>query len=159
MKHRLVLRTPEIAERAAEIMRGLAGGNELHEVAIRPYHKDRSTAQNSLYWKWLTVLGSELGESKDALHDRYKERFLVHIYERDDAEYAAMLESVRAIYRNGMKQDAVKLGKQIVRLTSTTTATVPQMTEYLTEIDSHAASLGIVLPRHDDDYREAFNVR
>lgn len=155
MKHTLVLRSPEIAKRAGEILATLVRGDELHEIVIRPHKKDRSVAQNSIYWKWLTIIAAELGESKDALHELYKERFLVPIFERDDQEYAAMIESVRTIYRQGMRQDALKLRGHIIRLTSTTKTNVGQMTEYLNEIELAAGALGIRLPHPDDLYGEA----
>lgn len=155
MKHTLILRSPEIANRAGEILTTLARGDELHEVVIRPYKKDRSVAQNSLLWRWNTIIGSELGESKEEIHERNKERFLVPIYERDDLDYAAMIEAVRSVYRQGLQQDALFLRKRIVALTSTTKATTAQMAEFLTEIERDASRLGIILPRPDDVYLEA----
>jgi hypothetical protein len=158
VKHTLVVRSKEVAARAAEIIKSLPL-DDLHEVCIRPHKKDRSAAQNSLLWSWLTIIGAELGESKDAMHERYKEKFLVPIYERDNPDYAETIEAVRNVYRLGAKQEAMKLRTRIILLTSTTTATVAQMTEYLTEIDRHAASLGIRLPRPDDIYDVAMGVR
>lgn len=116
------------------------------EVVIREHVRDRSASQNALYWKWLTVIGNELGESKEDVAERYKDGFLVQIYERDNPEYAEMIQSLRSIWSQGMKTEAVSLRKKIVALTSTTTATVKQMTEYMQSIEHHAASLGIRLP-------------
>jgi hypothetical protein len=106
-------------------------------------------------WLWNTIIGAELGESKEDVHERNKRRFLVPIYERDDPEYAAMIEAVREVHRHGMKAQAETMAKKITVLTSTTKATVDQLTEFLNEIERDAASLGIMLPRPDDVYREA----
>jgi hypothetical protein len=153
MKHTLVIRTPEIAARAIEIVGRLHLCDELHEVIIREHKKDRTAAQHSLYWLWLTIIASELGETKDAIHLRYKKKYLVHIYERDDADYAAMIEAVRAVHRAGMKKESAAMERKIVELTSTTTANVAQFSEYLADIEKNASSLGIRLPHPEDVYR------
>lgn len=125
----------------------------LHEIIIREHKKDRSAEQNAIYWKWLTVIANELGETKEALHEHYKDRFLVQIYERDNEEYAEMIQSLRDVWKSGMKKEAVDLRKKIVALTSTTTATVKQMTEYLHCIEMRSAELAIRLPFPEDYQR------
>lgn len=122
----------------------------VHTVEIRQYKKDRSASQNSMYWQWLTIIGNELGESKETLHERYKDDFLVQIYERDNPEYAEMIQSLRGVWKAEMKNEAVALRKQIVALTSTTTATTVQMSEYMTSIERKVAELGIMLPHPED---------
>lgn len=145
MKSTIIISSEELRDRAVAIIAALPL-TPVHEVVIRDHKKDRSTEQNSLYWRWLTVIGNALGESKEDVHERYKGKFLTHIYERDDIDYANMIQSLRLIYSQGMKVEAVALRKQIVALTSTTTATVPQMTEYLESIERDVSSLGIRLP-------------
>lgn len=149
MKNKIVLSSLELKHRAAQIINSLPL-DPVHEVIIREHKKDRSADQNSLYWKWLTVIGADLGESKEELHERYKGEYLVNIYERDDPDYAEMLQTLREVYREGMRDEALNLRKKIVALTSTTTATVHQMSEYMTEIDRHAVELGIRLPSPED---------
>ncbi len=122
----------------------------VQEVITRDYKKDRSLNQNALYFKWLTIIGADLGESKETLHECYKDKFLVNIYTRDEPEYAEMIESLREVWKQGMKKEAIDLRKRIVALTSTTPATVAQMSEYMQNIDREAASLGIRLPHPDD---------
>jgi len=123
----------------------------IHTVEIKPFKKDRSLDQNALYWQWLTIIGNELGESKETLHERYKDGFLVQIYERDNPEYAEMVQALREVWKHGMKNEAISLRKRIVALTSTTTATTSQMAEYMTEVERRAAELGIRLPHPEDD--------
>ena len=149
MKTKIVISTPELKNRAIAIIEALPL-EPISEIVIREYKKDRSYSQNRIYWQWLTVIANELGESKESLHERYKDKYLVNIYERDDQEYAEMIQSLRNIYTQGMKVEAVNLRKKIVALTSTTTATIPQMTEYLDCIDHNAAELGIRLPVPED---------
>jgi len=150
MKQKIIISSEELRKRALVVIQALPLEPVL-EVVIREYKKDRSSSQNALYWQWLTIIGNELGETKEELHEQYKGKFLVSIYERDDLDYAEMLQTLRDVYREGMRDKALSLRKKIVALTSTTTATVVQMTEYLQAIDHDAASMSIYLP-HPDDY-------
>lgn len=145
MKQTIILISAEHKYRAMRVIEALPM-DVLHEVVIREHKKDRSKDQNSLYWKWLTVIGNELGESKEAVHEDMKGMFLCNIYERDNPDYAEMLQTLRAVYREGMRDESLSLHKKIIALTSTTTATVSQMSEYMACIEHHAASLAIRLP-------------
>ena len=149
MRHTLKITNEQVKARAIEIIKSLPV-DPVHLLRISEYKKDRSAEQNALYWQWLTIIGNDLGESKEDCHERYKDGYLVQIYERDNPEYAEMVQALRTVWSQGMKQEAVYLRKKIVALTSTTTATVAQMGEYLSEIEKHAASLGIRLPFPED---------
>jgi len=158
MKHTFIIRSPEIKANANAFIQDIPL-EPLHEIIIRPYKADRSALQNALMWKWYTVIGNEQGLSKEEVHIYYKGKFLVHIYERDDTEYAAMILAVRKVHQSGMKSEAKRLENAIIDLTSTTRANVSQMREYLTEIDRDAQAKGIVLPRRDDMYYEAMGIK
>lgn len=145
MKTSLKISSEEIRRRAVAIIEALPL-DVVHEVKISEYKRNRSLEANALYWQWLTIIGNELGESKEAKHEFYKDSFLVQIYERDNLEYAEMLQTLREVYREGMRDEALSLRKKIVALTSTTDATTKQMSEYMSEIEKHAASFGIRLP-------------
>jgi len=149
MKHKIIISSEELRNRAIQILRDLPL-DVVHEVEVREHKKDRSKDQNALYWKWLTVIGNELGESKEELHERYKDKFLVNIYERDDPDYAEMIQALREVWRHGMKAESIGLRKKIVALTSTTGATVHQMSEYMESIERDAASMAIRLPFPED---------
>jgi hypothetical protein len=148
MKQSITIVSEQHRNRAIEIIKALPL-EPAHVVDIRERKKDRSVDQNALYWKWLTIIGNELGESKEDVHERYKDKFLVNIYERDNTDFAEMIHALREVWRQGMKVEAAGLRKHIVSLTSTTTATVKQMTEYLQNIEHDAASLAIALPHPD----------
>lgn len=145
MTQKIVINSEEVRNRALTIIKGLPL-SPVVEVIIREYKKDRSLEQNALYWKWLTIIGADLGESKEDLHERYKGKFLVHIFERDDPDYAEMVHTLRNLYEQGFKTESVYLHKKIVSLTSTTAATVKQMSEYMDNIEHNAADMGISLP-------------
>jgi hypothetical protein len=148
VKTTIILSSAELKRRAVAIINGLAL-DPVHEVVIREHKKNRSLEQNAFYWEILTIIGNALGESKEAVAERYKDKFLVQIYERDDPEYAEMVQSLREVWKQGMKKEAVNLRKRIVSFTSTTSANVSQMAEYLTNIERDAASLGIRLPFYE----------
>lgn len=154
MKTQIVLITEEHRQRALFILESVPLG-PVHELRICEHKKDRSAAQNSLLWKWNTVIGIELGQLKDEVHEHYKDKFLVSIYERDDPDYAAMIQALRDVWKAGMKNEAVNLRKQIVALTSTTKASVKQFAEFLTDIEHDAAALAIRLPHPKDIYFDA----
>jgi hypothetical protein len=145
MKQKIIITSTEFKNRAISIIEALPL-DVIHDVTIREHKKDRSAEQNALYWQWLTVIGGTLGESKEDIHERYKDKFLVNIYERDDSDYAEMVQALREVWKHGMKVEAVNLRRRIVALTSTTTANVKQMTEYMENIEHDAASLAISLP-------------
>jgi hypothetical protein len=153
-----VIRTESDRNRAVEIVSRL-NLDKPQEVEIREWKKNRSAAQNSLLWKWLTVIAAELGESKDEVHKRYKEKLLVQILRRDDPDFAAMIGSVNAVHAQGMKAEAVALKREIVRLTSTTQMNVQQFTEYLNDIELDARNIGIILPHPEDLYNDALGRR
>jgi hypothetical protein len=130
----------------------------VHDVEIKEHKSNRSVSQNALYWLWLTEIGNSYGEMKEEVAERYKDKFLVQIYERDSSDYAEMIEALREVYRQGAKNEALALRKKIVGMTSTTNANVTQMTEYLELIEMDAACRGIELTR-PDDYRTAMGVK
>jgi hypothetical protein len=147
VKHKLIINSEGVRNRCLEIVKSIPYSTSVvHEVIIREHKKDRSAEQNALYWQWLTIIGNELGESKEEAHERYKSEYLVHIFERDDTEYSAMIQALREVWKSGLKAEAAELRKKIVHLTSTTTANIKQMSEYMTAIEHHAASLAIRLP-------------
>jgi hypothetical protein len=149
MNKTIIIRTDQLRARAVEILSTLPL-SPVHEVVFKEHKESRSLRQLALLWKWNTIIGNELGNTKDEQHDYYKETFLVPIFTRDDPEYAAMVASVKHVRAAGMAADADALKKQIVKLTSTTDCDTKQMAEYMRDIDHHAASLDIMLPRPDD---------
>jgi hypothetical protein len=154
MKQKFILRDDQIKLRATRAIMGIPI-DPMHEVIIREHNKDRSIAQNSLLWLWQTLIANELGWTKEEVHRYYKKTFLVHIFERDDEEYALMIATVRTVHKAGMKKEAKRLSDAIINLTSTTDASVKQMTEYLKDIERDATDQGIRLPHPKDRYEEA----
>lgn len=132
----------------------------LLEVVVKNHQQDRSLAQNTLLWRWQTFIANEWGWTKDDVHEHFKKNFLARIYERDEPGYAAMIQAVRKVYHQGFKEDAKAMHKQIVRMTSTTSATVRQFTEYLKDIERDMIGKGISLPhKEDSEYDRAMGTK
>ena len=122
------------------------------EVKVSTKTRSRSVQQNRLMWLWNTQIAEHLGLFKDEVHEMLKRKFAVPIFERDDAEYAEMVETVRQVWRSGMKDEAEGLMDKIARLTSTTDFCVDEMSEYLHNIEIFAAETGARLTFPDDLY-------
>lgn len=151
-----VIRDEKVIENLVSFLQALPE-KPVVEVVIRDHKKDRTAAQNSLMWLWITVISNEFGLTKEEQHKELKRRLLVPIYERDDQEYAAMINTIRKLYTDGYKEESLLLHDQIVKLTSTTKADVEQFAEYLTEIERDMIGKGIYLP-HREDYEYAMMV-
>ena len=119
-------------------------------VAIDQKQNDRSAAQNRLYWKWLGEIEKKNGTHKDQLHFEFKKKFLIYIYRRDDQQFAEMCHAIAKVKQS--EPDEYKaIGEQVIRLCSTTKATVKQMTEYLNYVHDFAVTqLHVYLTVPDD---------
>jgi hypothetical protein len=158
MKKTFIIKDESIIEKLVYFLRNWKE-SEPWEVIVRPYKADRSVSQNSLYWMWVTVVSNEIGLTKEEVHEDLKKRMLVPIYERDEPGYCEMVNSLRKLYTEGFREESKELHKQIVRLTSTTSATVKQFAEYLTEIERDMVGRGIFLPHPEDRYYEAIGTK
>ena len=119
-------------------------------VEIRPETRDRSKAQNRLYWKWLHEIKKKTGNDEDQLHFEFKKKFLIGILKRDDDNYAAMCLAISTLKQSESEQfEAIANG--VIRETSTTRMDTKQFTEYLNLIEAFVLkTFGLVLPVPDD---------
>ena len=93
------------------------------DVSIKPYKKNRSLEQNALMWKWNTIIGNELGYTKDEIHETFMRKFLPPVT-------VNTLDGPAEVY-------------------STKPLKVKEMAEYLNHIERFAAEYAIVLPLPD----------
>lgn len=113
-----VLRTPEIKERCLQEIKSLPLG---YEVDIREHKSTRSTQQNRLYWKIITIIGDHCGLDREDMH----RTFAIRLLEPD-------------LF--------VVDGKQYVGAKSTTKLSTKEFTEYLDKIYATGAVMGLKLP-------------
>ena len=124
------IHTKEQAIRIADLVRALSVDGKQWVVTIKKYQKQRSLPANNLYWKWLTIIGNELGSTKDEMHDIFREKFLPW-------------------------EEIEKCGVKVKILTSTSAEgfSSVMMSEYMGQIDRFAAQeLAIILPHPEDDF-------
>jgi len=63
-RRRFVIRSREIAERAAEFVLGLPMREQLFEVVVRLYRSRRTLEQNDYYWKLVRDIANFVGEPR-----------------------------------------------------------------------------------------------
>ena len=145
-KQTFVLRNDlNILDRVLLICRQAVDDDKDHEVIIREHKVNLSAQQRKLYFFWLGIIANELGYEKDELHLIMKKRFLVQIYVREHEGFAEMVDAVRKVKAQDEQTWEVLAG-HILANTSIMDAKVSEMKEYLTAIDTDAASNSIRLP-------------
>jgi len=103
-------------------------------IEIRDDKDSRSVKQNRLYWEWISVIGGELGYTKDETHAILRDKFL------------------------GYTETTTKLSV-IKELRSTTKLKVKEFKDYLEQIDILMSEYGIILPRPEDLYYESMGIK
>ena len=119
-------------------------------VVIDQKQDDRSTAQNRLYWLWLSQWSKRQGTDKDTEHLFFKKQFLARIYHRDDVgQYRKTFTAVKALkdQKHPMYQ---QVADGLNELITTTDASVEQFTEYLNDIHAFCNKQGCWLSTPDD---------
>lgn len=112
--------------------------------------KERSKAQNRLYWRWVTDIANKMGDDKDSVHIELKRRFLAKIYCRDFGEYAELADNMKACKESLPAHQYEKLAINIIKQLSTTRASTKQFKEYLDMIYYWAYAKGIGLSVPDE---------
>lgn len=147
---RYILRDSGIRDRLKVYLDTLElGGDDVLEVIVRPYKKNRSLAQNNLLWMWLTEIANFIREEYGAvmmeqmgsvptpedLKDYFQRQFLgFKAYPLPDIKYCA--ERVRG----------------------TSDLNTKEFSEFLNRIDIYAGSeLGLKLSHPEDLYQEAMD--
>jgi hypothetical protein len=103
-------------------------------IEIKDDKDSRSIKQNRLYWEWVSVIGGELGYTKDETHAILRDKFL------------------------GYTETTTKLSV-IKELRSTTKLKVKEFKDYLEQIDILMSEYGIILSRPEDLYYESMGIK
>lgn len=124
---KFILRNEDVLNNAVDYLYALELDEDKPvELVIKDHKKIRSLEANALYWSWLRIIGKETGDSTKALHAFYGDEFLP-------------------------KEEVVIFGKKVLEIKSTTDLKVKEFTEYLKQVEAHAASfLEINLPHPGD---------
>lgn len=78
------------------------------------------------------------------MHFEFKKKFLIGILKRDDDEYAAMCLAISALKQSESEQFRA-IADHVIKLTSTSKASVKQMNEYLNQIEAFCLMHGAKL--------------
>lgn len=118
------------------LIRDFFGSHDCEKAIIEiTEDKDsRSVKQNKLYWEWVSVIGNELGYTKDETHAILRDKFL------------------------GYTETTTKFSV-IKELRSTTKLKVKEFKDYLEQIDMFVSEYGIMLPRPEDLYYESMGIK
>ena len=104
-------------------------------VDVKPYKKNRSLAQNKLLWKFLGIIGNELGYDPQDCHDVICQKLL------------------------GIEQKTV-MGEEIIVIKGTSKLKVKEFSLFIEAIIRFAiGDLGIYLPTNDDLYFESQGIK
>ena len=99
----------------------------VYEVTIKPYKRNRSLEQNSLMWKWYSIIADDLGYTTEEIHEEFMRKLLIPI--------------------------TMQTPSGLVEVYSTKKLKVKEMTAYLEGIERTATDMGIALPRpYDNNY-------
>jgi len=115
-----------------------------HNIKIEPLKRNRTAAQNGLYFHWVGCVANHIGEDKDSMHGQLKAIFLIPIFCRDDDGYAALHATVLDAVRREAP-NAIQAMQTLKRETSITMASLDQMREYMEEIKRMCVQQGIHL--------------
>ena len=69
----------ELAREAAINAIRQLGISTPHDVAIKPVKRNRTAAQNGLYFHWVGCIANYSGDDKESMHEHLKGQFLLPI--------------------------------------------------------------------------------
>ena len=118
------------------------------EVTVGPYKKNRSLAQNSMMWMWLTAHAKEFGTTKERAYEEFKYYHVRPIFIRDDEDGGFTALESAAQLNPGMM-------KALINVISTSHLNTGQFSEALDEFDKRTAARGLALPHPDDLWHES----
>ena len=99
------------------------------EITVKEKKSTRSIEANNLYWVWMTVLGEDIGHSKEAMHFVFKKLFLA--------------DKMPALDKDEFMEYLQGLDKEIASTRKLTTA---EMSQYMDKVYKQSIELNINLP-------------
>lgn len=125
-----IIRSADIRKNAVEAVKNIRA-EPLMQVEIKEFQNIRSLAQNSLMWKWYSIISKETGTPALALHEEMKVRIL-------------------GIEEKYVLDELIRIPKSTKKLK------VKGMTDFLHAVEALANELNISFIR-DDEYKYAMN--
>ena len=126
MSDKIFIREERHRTHALETIKAL-NIDTVYEVTIKPYKRNRSLEQNSLMWKWYSIIANDLGYITEEIHEEFMRKLLT--------------------------PTIVNTPSGMVEVYSTKKLKVKEMTAYLEGIERTATEMGIALPRpYENNY-------
>lgn len=97
------------------------------DYIIEALPPNRSLRANRLYWKWLTIIGDEIGYKKEELHELFIDMY-APIYQIPDLN-----------------------GEMVEKRKRTSAMNKREFWEYMNSLDQFAAENDIILPQPEED--------
>jgi hypothetical protein len=99
-------------------------------ITVEPWKKKRTLSQNALYFKWVSIVANETGNSQDDVHEAFKQKFC--------------------------PPRVVKIGDDERSIYTTTKLTTQEMTDYINKVYAYVTSeLGYLLPLPEEMHNAA----
>ena len=131
-------------------------------VVIKNFDESLSEKQRRLWWLWVGTICVDVGDTKDDFHEQAKSRIFLPIFLRNPENHQNLCDAVatmRGIRNKATAQEYAMIRKYIVCHISHLDATASEMREALTQLESEAISLGIVLPKPEDVYYQSMGLK
>lgn len=129
MKRKITIHNGTVVRGGASIrhmIEHLSNGD--YAISVSEWKDSRSLNQNALYWKWLQIIGDDLGYHKDELHEEFIEAF-------------SDIYTIKGL-DGKPKQKRVRTSKMNVQ----------QMSTYMDRIQQFAAEQNITLPQPEPEF-------
>ncbi len=114
--------------------------------------KQRSTAQNSLMWMWLSEIADARNDTKEDMYQAVKKPYMVPILIRDDPGMAATFAAIHGV--GGAEGRRLELSV-IHNLVSSRQLSIKQFAEFLNDMERDARQRGIDLTVPTGPYLDA----
>ena len=130
----MIISTEADKDRAVKHIKALNMGKPW-SMEVKPYKKNRSLAQNKLFWKYMGIIGNEIGYDPQDCHDVICQKLL------------------------GTEHKTV-MGEAIIVIKGTKNLKVKEFAHFIEAIIRFAITdLGINLPTSDDLYFESQGIK
>lgn len=152
MEKKLNIINEQVRKLAIRVIEGLPLA-PVHSVYISELKANRTLEQNSLLWKWLTLMADDIGHTKEELHIEFKRKFCLPIMLANKKDYPEIYAAWERLTVTATELDVVSALAPII---STTRLKVWHMSIYLKDIFNEAQGLGIRLPDPRDQGQRNF---
>ena len=124
---------------------------ETLEVIIQVVNEKRRQKQRRLQYMWYTEISKSWGWSVKRVRNYYMEIYAVPMFYRDNINDSAdTIDCIKNLKHQGMQMEYEQMKKHFIESITSSSFSVKQNSEYLTQIEGHAYSKGVHLTIPND---------